>query len=194
MDELFLFLAPGETERHVVEHSGLKSLFAWVPDADTAARIAAEEATAGVRLIELYRGFDLETAAVVVAAVGGRAPVGVAGHGSGTPHAQRIGHSVMIYHDPEANAAVDRFTRTHADGSRTTVVAVPDAPTTSDVALELSERGADLIEICGGTPLTTAAEARAATANRTPVTVVTWPFESLDGVHAYKSSFENSHT
>ncbi|WP_217922245.1 DUF6506 family protein [Miltoncostaea oceani] len=51
------------------------------PDEGSAARVAATLADEGVGLIELCGGFGPEGAARVIAAVGGRVPVGTVGFG-----------------------------------------------------------------------------------------------------------------
>lgn len=51
--------------------------FIPVPDETTGARIAAELATSGFGLIELYGGFSALGAAAVIEAVDGRVPVGI---------------------------------------------------------------------------------------------------------------------
>ena len=193
--ETFLFLAAGAdpaADRVVREHVGGTTLLVWVPDGAAAARVAAEQADAGVRLIELYRGFDLDSAARVIAAVGGRVPVGVAGYGFGSsPAARPIRDSVTIYHSPGADPAADRILRSHA-GARTTVVAAPDDSAATAVAVDLVDRGVDLVEVCGGMPLTAARQIQDAIGGRVPVSLVSWPFESIDGVAAYKAAFEQS--
>lgn len=123
--EAFVFLQAGSDpakDRVVHEHSGSKTLLVWVPDGEAAARVSAELAEAGVRLIELYRGFGLDAAAQVMTAVAGRAPVGVAGFAFGSFPGPELGHSVTIYAAPDADPAVDRVVRPHAGGGRTTVV------------------------------------------------------------------------
>lgn len=55
-----------------------------------------------------------------------------------------------------------------------------------------SKQGAESIEICGGTSLTTAAAVAEAVGMTVPVSLVSWPFESLEGVAAYKAAFEES--
>ncbi|SFB21177.1 hypothetical protein SAMN05216266_106151 [Amycolatopsis marina] len=191
--EAFIFLQAGSDpvkDRVVHEHSGDRTLLVWVPDGQAAARVSAELAEAGVRLIELYRGFGLDAAAQVMTAVAGRAPVGVAGFAFGSPPVPEPGHSVTIYAAPDADPAVDRVVRTHADGGSTTVVGAPDGAAAAAVAVELVGQGADLVEICGGTPLTAAGEVAAALDHRVPVSLVSWPFESIDGAAAYKAAFE----
>lgn len=194
-DEMFIFLEAGSDpaeDRVATEHSGIKTLLVWVPDGSAAARVAAEQAAAGVRLIELYRGFDLGSAAQVIEAVDGRAPVGVAGYGYGTaPLGDRIVNSATIYADPAADPATDRVVKIHDGGGRTTVVAAPDA-SAAGVAVDLVEQGAELIEICGGSPLTTARRVQEAIGGRVPVSHVGYHFESFDGVAAYKASFEQN--
>ncbi len=184
-DELFAFLEPGtdpERDRAVIDHTAGRTLLVWAPDGAAAARVAAEQAAAGVRLIELYRGFDLDASAQVIDAVAGRVPVGVATVGSRTTP-RPIRRSVTIYaSDPGAG----RVVREHGDGRRTTVVAAADVESTVRTAVELAS-DVDLVEICGGAALTTAAAV--ARAVDLPVSLVGWPFESIDGAAAYKASF-----
>ncbi len=184
--EAFLFLEPAADPAADRVQRG-RTLFAWVPDAAAAARVADELAGAGVALIELYRGFDLADAAAVIRAVDGRVPVGVA-RGDGVPG--RIRASVTIYADPDADPAVDRVVKDHGDGLRTTVVAAPDVESTVAVAAELAATGVDVVELCGGEPLTTAAAVARHLDGAVPVTLVTWPFESIEGAAAYKASFD----
>lgn len=170
-DETFIFLraeADPAADRVVIEHSGTRTLLVWVPDGPAAAKVAAELAGGGVRLIELYRGFDLTSAAQVIEAVAGRAPVGVAGFDfGGSPRpGTSVRRSATIYAHPEANPAVDRVVAEHGDGW-TTVVGASDADT-ERVAVELVDAGAELIEICGGTPLTTARHVRERIGGRVP--------------------------
>ncbi|PRY01656.1 DUF6506 family protein [Allonocardiopsis opalescens] len=190
--EMFIFLQNGAdpvTDRVVHEHGGGRTLLVWAPDGAAAARVADEQVRAGVRLIELYRGFDLESAGEVIEAVDGRVPVGVAGYGFGTAPGS-IGHSVTIYADAEADPAVQRVVREHADGTRTTVLGAPNPAAAAQAAAELVDAGADLVEICGGTPLTTARHVQRALGGRAAVSLVAFPFESIDGAAAFKAAFE----
>lgn len=193
-DEAFILLAPGTdpaADRHVIEHTGGRTLLVWVPDGTVAANVAGALAEGGVRLIELYRGFTLTTTAQVIGAVGGRAPVGVAGYGTGPLPDHRALRSATIYSDPQADPAAGHIRREHPGGGSTTVVASP-TDAAAQVAVDLVDAGAELIELCGGTPLTIAEAVREAVGGRVPVTVVAWPFESIDGVAAYKAAFEAS--
>lgn len=194
VNELFVFLEPNAdpaVDRVRREHPGGVTLLIWAADGTAAAKAAAEQAEHGVRLIELYRGFDLDSATLVIEAVAGRAPVGVAGYGLGSvPSPAALRSTVAIYGDPGANPAVDTVVRDSVHG-RTTVIPVPDDDTLVRVAAEQAERGVDVIEICGGTPLTTARRAQEAVGGQAPVSLVTWPFESIDLAAAYKAEFES---
>lgn len=64
-------------DRVVRAFSPQNMTLAFVPDEPAAAKTAKELANAGVGLIELYGGFSTEGAAGVIAAVEGKAPVGV---------------------------------------------------------------------------------------------------------------------
>lgn len=191
--EAFIFLEAGSdpsVDRVQVDDGKVASTFIWAPDAPAAARVAAELADGGIKLIELYRGFDLTSAAQVIEAVGGRAPVGVAGRlGAGTGSGGPTSRTATIYSHPEADPATDRVVKEHPSGGWTAVVGAPDEAA-AQVAVELVDRGAELIEVCGGTPLTIAARVRDAIAGRVPVTLVSWPLESLQGAAAYNAEFE----
>lgn len=191
-DELFLFLAGGASPDgdRVTHPANPSTLLAWVPDGAAAARLAAEGAAQGVTLIELYRGFDLASAGQVIEAVDGRAPVGVASYGFAGTAASPVLDSVTIFAAGEVDPDHDRVVREHRDGTRTTVLASPSGPATAREAARLVDEGADLVEICGGTPLSTAAAVHREIAGRVPVSLVSWPFESIDGAAAYKAAFE----
>lgn len=188
-DELFLFLEPGSdpaADRAVLEHSAdSRTLLVWVPDADRAAEVAAEAVDAnGVRLVELYRGFDLRATARVVESVVPRAPVANASFEYGVPAGKGIRRSATIYH---SDHPAERVMREHGDGW-TIVVSAP-IEKMPEVAEQLVAEGADLVEICGGTELTAAAAVRERLGDRVPVSLVSWPFESLDGAYAFKSAY-----
>lgn len=74
----------------------------------------------------------------------------------------------------------------HRDGRRTTIVGAPN-DAAELLAVELVDDRADGVEICGGTPLTTAARVLEAAGDSATVGLVSWPFESIDGVAAYKA-------
>ncbi|MBN6039545.1 DUF6506 family protein [Amycolatopsis sp. 195334CR] len=194
MDELFLFLEAGadpERDRVVQDFGGSESLLVWVLDGAAAARVAAEQVAAGVRLIELYRGFDLVTAGLVIEAVDGRAAVGVAGFGFGGGPAEPVGDTATVFvGHPEADPAVHRVVREHGDGRRTTAVAVPDSAAAVAVARALTEQGTELIEVCGGASLTAARDVAVALAGRVPVSLVSWPVDSIERAAAFKAEFD----
>jgi Family of unknown function (DUF6506) len=184
--EAFYFIAHG-ADPAVDRMVRGSSLYAFVPDAETAARTAAEAAADGTELIELYRGFDLVTGARVVEAVAGRAPVGVPAYGRGAPAGEPRSWATIFW-DPNADPA-DRHVTEHADGTRTTIVHVPDEEAAVRVAAELAEAGVEAIELCGATPLTIAARVLEAVGERASVGTTTFAFESLEGVAAYKAAF-----
>ncbi|MFC7622521.1 DUF6506 family protein [Microlunatus sp. GCM10028923] len=184
-DEAFLFLVPESTavERTTLVHAAGRTGLVWAPDPASAAEAAAELVADGARLIELYRGFDLATAAPVIDAVAGRAPVGVA---FGGPPAR---HTVTIFESEQADPAQVRVVHEHEGGGTTTVIGAPDADIVA-VAQEAVDAGAEVIQVCGGAPLTTAARVVAAIGDRATVTLTSWPFESIEGAVAYKRAFE----
>lgn len=186
-DGLFVFLEPGSNpaaDRQVIEHSAdSRTLLVWVPDAEKAAEVAASAVDEnGVRLVELYRGFDLRGAARVIERVVPRAPVAAASYERGTANTE-IRRSASIY---ESTKPAKRVLQEHGDGW--TVVVGASLEQMPDVAEQLVDEGADLIEICGGTDLTAAAAVKQRLGDRAQVSLVSWPFESLEGAASYKAA------
>lgn len=177
--------------QHVFHHNGSATLLAWVSSEDEAVVAARDAADRGAGLVELYRGFDLASVAAVIEAVGDRIPVGVAVYAHGAAPAGPIDTSVTIYEDPAADPHLDRAVQQHADGSRTVVVGAAGPVAAAAVAEELVADGATLIEICGGTPLRTASHVQRALDGTAALSVVTWPFDSIEAAAAYKASFEH---
>jgi hypothetical protein len=193
MNELFLFLEPGSDpamDRTAIEHRSGTTLLVWVPDGETAAKTASELVDGGVELVELYRGFDLGSAAKVIEAVVPRAPVAPSGYGFGASPAAgtKIRRSATIYDNPEIE---QRVLQEHDEGW--TAVVGTSLERMTEVAKELVDQGAELIEICGGTPLTAAARVREAIGGKVPVSLVAWPVESLQGAAAFNSASEAAH-
>jgi hypothetical protein len=93
-----------------------------------------------------------------------------------------------IYEQPEADPLADRHVIDRG-GQRTMLVPVPDAAQAPAVALELIAEGAQLIELCGGFPLTAAARVVEAVAGRVPVGHVTFAVDSTTGAAAYSAAF-----
>ncbi|OLT09064.1 hypothetical protein BJF78_31370 [Pseudonocardia sp. CNS-139] len=147
--------------------------------------MAGEQAAAGLRLLELYRGFGLAAAARVAEAVAGRAPVGLSARAGGG----RAGRSVTIFGD---DVATEPVVVEHGATS-TTVVGVPDDAAAVRAAEDAVAAGADTVEICGGKPLATAALVEAAVGDRATVTLVGWPFDSLEGAAGYKAAYAEAH-
>ncbi|RZQ62464.1 DUF6506 family protein [Amycolatopsis suaedae] len=194
LDGAFLFLRPGApadgSDRQVLERTGSRTVLVWVPDAAAAAAVAGQLVADGIRLIELYRGFDLASAAPVIEAVAGRVPVGVAGYGPAVKEKASPRRTVTIYDEPGSDpAGTQRLVRDHGAEGSTTVVGAPDPDSAARVAAELVDGGAELIEICGGTSLITAARVAAEVGDRVPVSLVSWPFDSIEGAAAYKAAF-----
>ncbi|MGP3975870.1 DUF6506 family protein [Streptomyces sp. 8N114] len=183
---MFLFLAEdAAVERIDRKGPGGPLAYVWVPDADAAARVAADQATAGLGLLELYRGFGLAEAGQVIEAVAGRAPVGFAGDLGGVRHPR----SVTLFGDPDADPLTDTVTVEHPHGAATTVAPAPDDDAMVAAAVAAVDAGANIVEICGGTPAATAAKVHAAVDGRAGVTLVRWPFESITAAAAYAAAF-----
>jgi hypothetical protein len=93
-----------------------------------------------------------------------------------------------IYEHPGINPAVERHVVEGA-GQRTTLVAVPDAAKAAEVALDLVDEGAQLIELCGGFSTAAVADVVRAVGDRVPVGHVTFSVESVPGAAAYNEAF-----
>lgn len=63
-----------------------------------------------------------------------------------------------------------------------------------EVARQLLSEGAELIELCGGFPLTAAAHVVEAVGDRVPVGHVTFAVDAVPGAAAYSAAFEAEHT
>lgn len=98
-------------------------------------------------------------------------------------------HWAYLYEQPGADPVSDRFVIERA-GQRTTLVPVPEETAAVAVAIELVDAGVQLIEVCGGFPITAAAQVIEAVGGRVPVGRVSFGAESITGAAAYKAQFE----
>jgi 6-phosphofructokinase len=187
--EAFIFLADGadSAERTYRETALNRTALVPVPDADTAAAVAAELHRDGLDLIELYGGFGPKAAAAVLAATGSEVPVGVVGVEEGDPARERA----VIFLAPDADPAKDRYVHEHA-GGRITIVAVPSAEAVPAAAEQLVREGVERLVICGGLGVLPAAAAIEAVGDRAQVGAVMFGFESLPGVASYRARFEEA--
>jgi hypothetical protein len=185
--EAFIFLAEGTdpADRAYRETALTRTALVPVPDAETAAAVAAELRDEGLDLVELYGGFGPKAAAAVLAATGGEVPVGVVGVEEDTPVRKRA----VIFQAPDAHPAKDRYVFEHA-GGRITIVAVPAAEAVPAAAEQLVREGIERLEICGGLGAVPAAAAIEAVGDRARVGAVMFGFESLPGVASYRARFE----
>jgi hypothetical protein len=187
--EAFIFLAegldPADQAYRQTEFS--RSTFVPVPDAETAAAVAAELHDGGLDLIELYGGFGPKAAAAVFEATGGQVPVGVVGVEEDTPSRSRA----VIFEAPGADPANDRDVFDHA-GGRITIVAAPSAEDVPATAEQLVREGVDRLELCGGLGAVPAAATIEAVGDRARVSAVMFGFESLPGVASYRARFEEA--
>lgn len=187
--QLFLFLEPGSdpaTDRQTIDCDGIETVLAWVPDGASAARVATAEAAAGLGIIEMYRGFPLDAVAAVTAAVDDVA-VGCAAFPPGVTPPSRIALSATIFRSGPGSH--EPLVRRHPSVGSTIVVGSPDAAASAALAKQFADDGVDLVEICGGEPLATAADVHHALGNRVPVSYVVYPYDSLERAAAYKASF-----
>ena len=185
----FFFLIEGAdgADRTVREGELDRSVLVPVPDADTAAAVAAElMAEGGLDLIELYGGLGPVAAAAVIDATGGRVPVGLVGvEGPGTQ-----GDRAVIFASAGADPTRDRYVF-EQPGSRMTVVFVPDPSVVPAIATQLVDDGTVAIEVCGGLgPVPAAAVAQAV--EDVHVGSVLFGFESIVGAASYRQRYEQS--
>jgi Family of unknown function (DUF6506) len=189
-NEAFIFLAEGvdPRERTVRENEYTHTEIVPVPDAETAAAIAAEmHADRGLDLVELYGGFGARAAAAVIEATGGEVPVGIAG----AEEDARVRDRSTIFGAWGADPAKDRHVHEH-DAGRNTFVAVSSPEQVPAVARELVDAGTERIEICGGLGTLPTAATIEAVGDRTTVRSVMFGFESLPAVAGYRARFEEA--
>ncbi|MQA85332.1 MAG: hypothetical protein GEV03_12075 [Streptosporangiales bacterium] len=83
--EAFIYIQPGSdpaVDRTVTANDHVRSIFVAVPDASAAPAVAVQLVDGeGVRLIELFGGFEPGDAARVIEAIDARAPVGLPSYG-----------------------------------------------------------------------------------------------------------------
>jgi Family of unknown function (DUF6506) len=187
--EALIFLAQGRgpADRSHRETALTRTAFVPVPDAETAAAVAAELRDDGLDLVELYGGFGPKAAAAVLAATGGQVPVGVVGVEEDTPVHERA----AIWGGLDADPAKDRYVFEH-DAGRITIVVVPAPQAVPALAEQLVRDGAERLEICGGLGTAAAAAAIEAVGDRAPVGAVAFGFESLPGAASYRARFEEA--
>jgi Family of unknown function (DUF6506) len=187
--EALIFLADGTdpADRTYRETALTRTALVPVPDAETAAAVAAELQHDGLDLVELYGGFGPTAAAAVLAATGGQVPVGVVGVEEDTPARERA----VIFAGVGADPAKDRYVFEHA-GGRITIVVVPAPEAVPAVADQLVREGVERLDICGGLGAGTAAAAIEAVGDRARVGAVMFGFESLPGAASYRARFEEA--
>jgi hypothetical protein len=188
--EAFIFQADGSelAEWGVRENDLVRTDFVPVPDADAAARAAAELVTGGLDLLELY-GFGPVAAAKALDVTRGEVPVGLVG----VEDRQVVRSRAVISPSPGADPAVDRYVH-EGRGGRMTVVSVPGPQAVPATAVELVEEGVERIDMCGGLGPVPAAAAIEAVGERVCIGAVMFGFESLPGVAAYRARFEQAMT
>jgi hypothetical protein len=190
-NEAFIFLAEGAdpAERTVRETEFTHSEIVPVPDAETAATVAAEmHADRGLDLVELYGGFGASAAATVIEATGGgEVPVGLAG----AEEDAGVRDRAAIFAAWGADPAKDRHVYEYG-GGRITFVAVSSPEQVPAVARELVDTGAERIEICGGLGTLPSAATIEAVGDRTMVRSIMFGFESLPSVASYRARFEEA--
>jgi Family of unknown function (DUF6506) len=187
--EAFIVLVEGSdpADRLYRETALTRTALVPVPDAGTAAAVAAELRDDGLDLVELYGGFGPKAAAAVLAATEGQVPVGVVGVEEESP----VRNRAVIFAAPGTDPAKDRYVFDHA-GGRITMVAVPAAEAVPAAAEQLVREGVERLEICGGLGAGPAAAAIEAVGDRAGVGAVMFGFESLPGAASYRARFEEA--
>jgi Family of unknown function (DUF6506) len=187
--EAFIFLADGAkpADRSYRQTALSRTALVPVPDAETAAAVAAELHNEGLDLVELYGGFGPKTAAAVLAATGGQVPVGVVSVEEDAPSRNRA----VIFAAAGSDPTKDRYVFEHA-GGRITIVAVPSADAVPAAAEQLVREGVERLEICGGLGATPTAAAMEAVGDRARVGAVMFGFESLPGAASYRARYEEA--
>jgi hypothetical protein len=188
--EAFIFRADGSelAEWGVRENDLARTDFVPVPDADAAARAAADLATGGLDLLELY-GFGPVAAVKILDVTRNEVPIGLVG----VEDRQVVGSRAVISPSPGADPAVDRYVH-EGRGGRMTVVSIPGPQAVPATAVELVEEGVERIDMCGGLGPVPAAAAIEAVGGRACIGAVMFGFESLPGVAAYRARFEQAMT
>lgn len=188
--EAFIFLADGSdpVQRGAQEDALVRREFVPVPDAATAAAVAAELQAGGLDNIELYGGLGpIAATRVLEATGGGQVPVGLVG----LEEARPVRNRAIIFEAPGADPATGRYVLDHA-GGRMTIVAVPDPSAAPAAARELVDAGAERIEMCGGMGTVPTAAVIEAVGDRATVAAVLFGFESMPAVAAYRTRFEQA--
>jgi Family of unknown function (DUF6506) len=97
----------------------------------------------------------------------------------------------FIYVAPGSDPTADRAV-VERDGVRNIMVPVPDPSLSPEIAVELVDEGARLIELCGVHGLPGAAKVIEAVGDRAPVGVVTFGPEAIEGLTAFRTQFAES--
>ena len=97
----------------------------------------------------------------------------------------------FIYVAPDTDPAADRVVIDRG-GIQNVLVPVPEPSLSAEVAVQLVDEGARLIELCGGHGLVWAATVIEAVGDRAPVGAVTFGPEAAGGLTAFRTLFEDS--
>jgi Family of unknown function (DUF6506) len=97
----------------------------------------------------------------------------------------------FIYVAPDTDPETDRVVIDRG-GIRNVLVPVPEPSASPDIAVQLVDEGATLIELCGVHGLPWAAKVIEAVGDRAPVGVVTFGPEAIAGLTAFRAQFEES--
>jgi hypothetical protein len=97
-------------------------------------------------------------------------------------------HRAILYEFPQADPAIDRFTRKAASGD-VTIVLVGDPEKIPALASELARAGARVIELCGGVPAAVRAKVKAAVPVDTRVAAVAFGIESIVKAAEFNQAF-----
>lgn len=97
-------------------------------------------------------------------------------------------HRAIFYEFPETDPDADRFVHRTSDGD-VTIVLAGDLSLVPAAARDLAGKGVELIELCGGMPLSVRAGVRAAVSGATRVASVAFGIESIVKAAEFNHAF-----
>lgn len=97
-------------------------------------------------------------------------------------------HRAIFYEFPDADPSTDRFVHEHENGS-VTIVLVGQVSMAPAVAKEMADAGVELIELCGGMPMTVRAKVKASVPTDTRVAAVSFGIQSIMKAAEFNKAF-----
>lgn len=97
-------------------------------------------------------------------------------------------HRAIFYEFPDVEPDRDRFVHKHENGS-VTIVLVGQVSTVPAIAQEMTDAGVELIELCGGMPMTVRAKVKASVPTDKRVAAVSFGIESIVKAAEFNKAF-----